>query len=57
MLVAELRQVMIGTAPNTSKSDAVCTLTMHFVVRVLKSWPRMMAAHHTTHLLPIIRQL
>lgn len=25
---------------------------MHFIIRILKSWPRMMAAYDTAHLLP-----
>jgi hypothetical protein len=30
---------------------------MYFIIRVLKSWPRGMAVHHTAHLPPIIHRL
>ncbi|KPM42971.1 hypothetical protein AK830_g3546 [Neonectria ditissima] len=51
------RQVLLATAPDTPNSDAVARHTMHFVIRVLKSWPRIMAAHDTAHLPPIIHRL
>jgi hypothetical protein len=51
------RQVLLGNAPNTPRSDVVVKHTMHFVIRVLKSWPRLMAAHDTAQLPPIIHRL
>ncbi|KAK7962917.1 uncharacterized protein PG986_003742, partial [Apiospora aurea] len=49
------RRVLLGAAPGTPSSDLVVRRTMHFVIRVLRSWPRLMAtAHHTAQLPPII---
>lgn len=47
---ASRRQALLGTAPETPSSDGVVRHTMHFVIRVLKSWPRLMAIHDTAHL-------
>ncbi|KAH6889444.1 hypothetical protein B0T10DRAFT_513959 [Thelonectria olida] len=51
------RQVLLGTAPSAPSSDVVVKHTMHFVIRVLKSWPRLMAAHDTDQLPPILHRL
>ena len=51
------RQIMLGKAPNAPSNDLVVRHTMHFVIRVLRSWPRMMAAHHTAQLPPPIHRL
>ncbi|KAH6635763.1 hypothetical protein F5144DRAFT_155445 [Chaetomium tenue] len=53
----ERRQTLLGKAPNTPNNDLVVRHTMHFVIRVLKTWPRMMAAHHTAQLPPPIHRL
>ena len=53
----ERRQVLLGTAPGTPSSDIAVRHTMHFVIRVLKSWPRMMATHNTVQLPPPIHRL
>lgn len=53
----ERRQTLLGKAPNTPSNDLVVRHTMHFVIRVLRSWPRMMAAHHTAQLPPPIHRL
>lgn len=53
----ERRQIILGTAPNSPNSDVVVRHTMHFIIRVLKSWPRVMAAHHTAQLPPPIHRL
>ncbi|KAK8074473.1 hypothetical protein PG997_009136 [Apiospora hydei] len=51
----ERRRVLLGAAPGTPSSDVVVRRTMHFVIRVLRSWPRLMATtHHTAQLPPII---
>ncbi|KAH6844735.1 hypothetical protein B0I37DRAFT_398312 [Chaetomium sp. MPI-CAGE-AT-0009] len=51
------RQILLGKAPDTPNHDLVVRHTMHFVIRVLRSWPRMMAAHHTAQLPPPIHRL
>ena len=53
----ERRQVILGTAQNTPSSDVAVRHTMHFTIRVLKSWPRLMAAHLTEQLPPPIHRL
>ncbi|KAH8886336.1 hypothetical protein GQ53DRAFT_827992 [Thozetella sp. PMI_491] len=53
------REVLLAKNPawNAPIADSVARHTMHFVVRVLQSWPRMMATHDTRHLPPIIHRL
>jgi hypothetical protein len=51
------RQVLLSAARETPSTDHVARHTMHFVIRVLKSWPRMMATHRTSHLPPMIHRL
>lgn len=51
------RQILLGAARDTPNTDHVARHTMHFVIRVLKSWPRMMATHHTRHLPPMVHRL
>ena len=53
----ERRQALPGTAPGTPSSDFAVRSTTRFVTRVLKSWPRLMAAHHTAQLPPPIHRL
>ncbi|KAK3297134.1 uncharacterized protein B0H64DRAFT_119087 [Chaetomium fimeti] len=53
----ERRQILLGKAPGTPNHDLVVRHTMHFTIRVLRSWPRMMAAHHTAQLPPPIHRL
>ncbi|KAK7985792.1 C6 finger-containing protein [Apiospora saccharicola] len=50
----ERRKVLLGTAPGTPSNNMVVRHTMHFVIRVLRSWPRLMATYHTAQLPPII---
>lgn len=52
----ERRRQLLGV-PGTPNTDAVAKHTMHFILRNLKSWPRLMALHHTTHLPPMIHRL
>ncbi|KAL2831452.1 hypothetical protein BDW59DRAFT_157881 [Aspergillus cavernicola] len=52
------RQEPLGPPPNplSPNSDILKSRTVHFIQRVLKSWPRMMAIHGTTQLPPIIHR-
>ncbi|KAL7944570.1 hypothetical protein V8C42DRAFT_325203 [Trichoderma barbatum] len=51
------RQVLLSAARDTPNTDHVARHTMHFVIRVLRSWPRMMAAHDASHLPPMVHRL
>ncbi|EPE32869.1 Zn2/Cys6 DNA-binding protein [Glarea lozoyensis ATCC 20868] len=58
------RRVLLGIAArqtSTQAGETAPTLTsnhtMHFVIRVLKSWPRTMAMHYTDNLPPIIHKV
>lgn len=46
------RQALLWTAPKTLITGAAPQHAMHFVIRVLKSWPRMMATHDPGLILP-----
>lgn len=50
----ERRQAILGTAPNAPRpsSNPAVRHTMHFVIRALLSWPRLMSIHPPTRLLP-----
>ncbi|KAH8660008.1 hypothetical protein BX600DRAFT_53025 [Xylariales sp. PMI_506] len=50
------RRALLGAA-QTPNADVVARHTMNFVIRVLKSWPRMMAAHGTNQLPPMIHRI
>ncbi|KAK6859406.1 hypothetical protein PG995_003042 [Apiospora arundinis] len=54
MVSEERRRVLLGTAPGTPSNNMVVRHTMHIVIRVLRSWPRLMATYHTAQLPPII---
>ncbi|KAL7907080.1 hypothetical protein GGI35DRAFT_103180 [Trichoderma velutinum] len=51
------RRLLLSEARNTPNTDPVTRHTMHFVIRVLKSWPRMMGSHLTSQLPPMIHRL
>lgn len=53
----ERRQVLLGTVPGTPSNDVVVRHTMHYVIRVLRSWPRLMATYNIAHLPPIIHNM
>ncbi|KAK8043349.1 hypothetical protein PG993_005779 [Apiospora rasikravindrae] len=54
----ERRRVLLGNAPETPSTDVLVRHTVHFVIRVLRSWPRLLAAtHHTAQLPPIIHNV
>ncbi|EPE09712.1 saccharopine dehydrogenase [Ophiostoma piceae UAMH 11346] len=53
----ERRQVLLGTASAMAGPDSTARSTVHFVIRVLLSWPRRMAAYGFGHLPPIIHRL
>ncbi|PVI06126.1 hypothetical protein DM02DRAFT_35172 [Periconia macrospinosa] len=57
LLSPERRQILLGTAPGAPVSDAAVRHTMHFVIRVLKSWPRLIAMHHFAQLPPVVHKL
>jgi hypothetical protein len=48
------RQELLGTAPGAPISDTAVKHTVQFVVRVLNSWPRMMASRQAGQFPPII---
>lgn len=55
---SQRRKILLGNAPNTPNSDIVVVRhMMHYVIRVLRSWPRMMALHYTANLPPVIHRL
>lgn len=51
------RRLLLNEARRTPNTDPVARHTMHFVIRVLKSWPRMMGSHLTSQLPPMIHRL
>lgn len=51
------RRLLLNEARRTPNTDPVARHTMHFVIRVLKSWPRMMGSHLTNQLPPMIHRL
>ncbi|CAI6336279.1 unnamed protein product [Periconia digitata] len=57
VLSPQRRQVLLGTAPGVPTSDAAVRHTMHFVIRVLKSWPRLIAIHNFALLPPVIHRV
>ncbi|KAL6693361.1 hypothetical protein J3F84DRAFT_77625 [Trichoderma pleuroticola] len=50
-------RLLLNEARRTPNTDPVARHTMHFVIRVLKSWPRMMGSHLTSQLPPMIHRL
>lgn len=57
VISSERRQLLLGTAPGIPSSGPVHKHIMHYIIRVLKSWPRMIAVHGLTQLPPIIHKL
>lgn len=53
----ERRRVLLGAAPGTPNSSSVAMHTANFVIRVLKSWARLVATHHVYELPPFIHRL
>ncbi len=53
----ERRRRLLGVVPGTPNTDTVAKHTMHFIIRNLKSWPRLMALHQVTHLPPMIHRI
>lgn len=53
----ERRRQLLGLVPATPNTGAVAKHTMHFILRNLKSWPRLMALHRMTHLPPMIHRI
>ncbi|QYT03673.1 hypothetical protein H0G86_010619 [Trichoderma simmonsii] len=51
------RRLILNEARRTPNTDPVARHTMHFVIRVLKSWPRMMGSYLTNQLPPMIHRL
>ncbi|KAL7956804.1 hypothetical protein V8C34DRAFT_199032 [Trichoderma compactum] len=51
------RRLLLSEARRSLNTDPVARHTMHFVIRVLKSWSRMMGSHFASHLPPIIHRL
>ncbi|KAH0523109.1 hypothetical protein TsFJ059_008159 [Trichoderma semiorbis] len=51
------RRLLLNEARRTPNTDPVARHTMHFVIRVLKSWPRMMGSHLTSQLPAMIHRL
>ncbi|KAK4061454.1 hypothetical protein Trihar35433_9781 [Trichoderma harzianum] len=51
------RRLLLNETRRTPNTDPVARHTMHFVIRVLKSWPRMMGSHLTSQLPPMIHRL
>lgn len=51
------RRLLLNEARRTPNTDPVARHTMYFVIRVLKSWPRMMGSHLTSQLPPMIHRL
>lgn len=57
MLSEERRQTLLGNQSGILHAHSLLARkNMHFIVGVLKSWPRMMAMHHTSLLPPIIHR-
>lgn len=53
----ERRRVLLGASPCTFGSGIVARHTSHFVIRVLKTWPRMMTKSHAINLPPVIHMI
>ncbi|CAH0024940.1 unnamed protein product [Clonostachys rhizophaga] len=53
----ERRRVLLGAAPGTPNSSSVAMHTANFVIRVLKSWARLVATHQVFKLPPFIHRL
>lgn len=53
----ERRQALLGFAPGMHVSDNFAKRTMQFVVRVLRSWPALLATHSAFHLPPMIHKV
>jgi hypothetical protein len=50
-------QIILGTPHGIPSTDTLARHTMFFVIRVLKSWTRMMASAHTSRFPPMIHHL
>jgi hypothetical protein len=50
-------QIILGTPHGTPSTDTLARHTMFLVIRVLRSWPRMMAATHMSRFPPIIHHV
>ncbi|CAH0057552.1 unnamed protein product [Clonostachys solani] len=53
----ERRRVLLGATPGTPNSSSGAMHTANFVIRVLKSWARLVATHHVCKLPPFIHRL
>jgi hypothetical protein len=51
------REELLVSTPSPPELNAGTQHTMHFIIRVLKSWPRMMAAHDLAVLPPMIHNV
>lgn len=52
------RQILLGTAPGSPPDSEVATRhTMVFIIRALRSWPRLMNSYHTALLPPVIHRV
>lgn len=54
---SQRRHELLGTTPGIPRSGGATRHLMHVVLRILKSWPRLMALHQTTHLPPMIHRV
>lgn len=57
MCSRQRRQILLGTPHGTPSTDTLTRHTMCLAIKVLRSWPRMMAATHTSRFPPIIHHL
>lgn len=58
ILSEDRRQTLLGNRSSIPTAHShIARNNMHFVIGVLKSWPRMMAMHHTNLLPPIIHRV
>lgn len=53
----ERRQSLSGAAPGLPSSGPVSEHIMHYIIRVLKSWPRLLISHELTQLPPVIHTI
>jgi hypothetical protein len=53
----ERRRVLLGASPGTPNSSSATMHTANFVIRVLKSWARLVATHQVFKLPPFIHRL